>query len=128
MDKDKLEEGLKFVFNQLNINWEKILYSSSNLDEFISRLKIPKTREKIKSNLGDGYKIECNYTEIGITFFLYQNAKNRLNDENISSNVLIIVNALDEKELFKEMYSVKEETLIEENTILPEVGQLSFEF
>jgi hypothetical protein len=65
---------------------------------------------------------------MGITFFLYQNAKNRLNDENISSNVLIIVNALDEKELFKEMYSVKEETLIEENTILPEVGQLSFEF
>ena len=41
-----------------------------------------------------------------------------LNDENISSNVLIIVNALDEKELFKEMYSIKEESLNEEKTIL----------
>jgi hypothetical protein len=128
MDKSKLENGLKFVLNQLNANWEQILSNSLNQGEFISRLNFQKIKGKIKSNLGDGYKIEFSFNENGATFFLYQNAKNRLNDENISSNVLIIVNALDEKELFKEMYSIKEESLNEEKTILPEVGQLSFEF
>ncbi len=128
MDKDKLVEGLRIVLEILNPNWEQILNSSPNQGEFIARLNFSNIRKKIKANLGDGYKIECSFTEVGPTFFLYQNAKNRLNDENISSNVLIIVNALDKKELFKEMYSIKEESLNEEKTILPEVGQLSFEF
>lgn len=129
MDNIKLEEGIEVVLNQLNPDWENILNSSTSQEEFRTNLNILNTRKKIKTALEDGYSAECNFTEYGIIFFLYHQARSRFKNETVSQKVLSIVFAFSEEELFRKVFLLKKENIVETNTSNLEAGQqLTFEF